>query len=312
MSETIQALEARLLRALADTAARLTSGPFALGLSGGRDSILLAEALHRIGQPFTAWHFNHRWRGADSDADAVWVRTWCRQHAIPCRIGRAPAHLPATEGAARAARWAFFQRMAARHHTTTLWLAHHADDRAETLLLQLTRGASPGALSGPRLNRQHGTLQVVRPLISFRRSELTRLARHWRLSWLDDPSNADPRHRRNALRLRLLPALSRWAGRDIVPLLARTAEIIEAEEDYWATLLPTAWPATLSVRDLRARHPAWQRRALKAWLLSRGVTDADFTQIEAIRGLLLSDRPARVNLSRGRHCRRRAGRLWVE
>jgi tRNA(Ile)-lysidine synthase len=155
-------------------------------------------------------------------------------------------------------------------------------------------------------------LRVLRPLTTFRRAEITRLARHWRLEWLDDPTNLDPRHRRNALRLRGLPYLSRWAGRDVVPILARTADILETEEEYWQSILPATWPAELPLRTLRSQHPAWQRRALMAWLASRGVTDPTFEQIEAIRAMLHQPSPARINLSRSRFCRRRAGCFFIE
>lgn len=312
MTEPITRLEARLLDTVRAAAHEPGALPAALGLSGGRDSLLLAEALHRLGVAFEAWHFNHRWRGAASRSDAAWVRRWCRTRAIPYVGGSAPAALPANEGAARAARWAFFQRSAARRGIACLWLAHHADDRAETLLLQLTRGAGPGGLAGPRGARFIGPLRVLRPLTTFRRAEITRLARHWRLEWLDDPTNLDPRHRRNALRLRGLPYLSRWAGRDVVPILARTADILETEEEYWQSILPVTWPAELPLRTLRSQHPAWQRRALMAWLASRGVTDPTFEQIEAIRAMLYQPSPARINLSRNRFCRRRAGCFFIE
>jgi len=274
--------------------------------------MVLAAALLRCGLAFDAWHFNHRWRGAESADDAAWVRGWCRRHGIACTTGTAPSGLPRTEAAARTARWRFFQRTALRRGTACLWLAHHADDRAETLLLQLLRGAGPAGLAGPRTRRQIGALTVVRPLSSFRRAELARLARHWRIEWREDPSNLDPAHRRNLLRQRGLPALSRWAGRDVIPLLARTAEILEAEEDHWALQLPGDWPARLPLRSLRPQSTAWQRRALRAWLASQGIQDASFEQLEAVRGLILHPAPARINLNRNRFCRRSAGHLFLE
>jgi tRNA(Ile)-lysidine synthase len=303
-------LERRLLSRVAQLAP--IPVPRALGLSGGRDSVVLAEAMRRVGVTFEAWHFNHGWRGEASDADADWVRAWCRERGIPCRTGRARGVVRKTEGEARRVRWAFFDRRARAGAVEELWLAHHADDRAETLLLQLMRGAGPGGLSGPRLRRQRGGWVVLRPLVGFRRAELARLARGWKLTWREDASNEDLAYRRNALRARGLPALSRWSGRDVVPLLARTAEILEDEEDYWAQILPSLWPERLGTRDLARRPVAWQRRVLRAWLTARGILDADFEQIESVRRMLTSPAPARVNLSRGRSCRRRAQHFFIE
>jgi tRNA(Ile)-lysidine synthase len=286
--------------------------PRALGFSGGRDSVVLAEAMHRHGISFEAWHFNHGWRGAESGVDALWAREWCSERGIPFRLGKARPGGPQTEGKARGLRWDFFQRQAKARGIGELWLAHHADDRAETLLLQLLRGAGPEGLSGTRAERPLYGLQVRRPLVVFERADLAVLARHWKLEWREDPSNADVRHRRNAVRHRLLPYLDHMAGRSVAPLLARTAEIFEEENAYWDALLSGRRDSRLEVRELRAHPVAWQRRVIRKWLLASRMRDVGFDEIEAIRGLLYSVRPARVNLSKDWHCRRTRGQLWLE
>lgn len=303
-------LEKKLAR-LIGLAGKTREG-IALGLSGGMDSLVLAEALRRSGIAFEAWHFNHGWRGAESTADALWVRVWCRERAIPCRVGKARAGGRKTEGRGRELRWDFFRRQAELRGVGELWLAHHADDRAETLLLQLLRGAGPAGLSGVRAERRLFGIRVRRPLVVFRRAELAALARHWKLEWREDGSNRDLKHRRNTVRHRLLPYLDRVAGRSVAPLLARTAEILEDENDYWDGVLGGETGPRLPVAGLRERPVAWQRRAIQKWLAHHRIPDVGFDEIEAVRGLLHSERPARVNLSGGWHGRRTRGELWLE
>ncbi|MDX6765745.1 MAG: tRNA lysidine(34) synthetase TilS [Candidatus Methylacidiphilales bacterium] len=303
-------LERQVLSAVSSLGARRVSR--ALGLSGGMDSVLLAEALRRSGVGFQAWHFNHNWRGAESEADAGWVRAWCRERSVPLVPGKARAGSRRTEADARRLRWDFFRKQAARHSVGEIWLAHHADDRAETLLLQLLRGAGPAGLAGPGPVRSLFGLEVCRPLTAFTRDDLAALARHWKLSWREDSSNVDTRHRRNAVRLRLLPYLDRLTGRRVAPLLARTAEIIESENQYWDELLSGATGDRLSVAELRGQPTAWQRRRIRAWLLKLEVSDVGFEEIESVRGLLTTDKPAKVNLKTGLFARRTAGWIWLQ
>lgn len=307
-------LEERLIARIASCAEAQggLEAPCALALSGGRDSVVLGEAMRRAGLRFEAWHFNHRWRGVQSEADAAWVADWCRERGIPMRTGRARAGTARTEAAARAARQAFFQRQSVRRGIGWVWLAHHADDAAETVLLQLMRGAGVQGLAGMRESRRQGDLCYVRPLLAFRRRELAIVARRWRLAWREDPTNADASHRRNLLRLRGLPALSRWAGRDVVPLLVRTADILAAEEAYWEEILPDARCAALPLKPLRGQPIAWQRRVIRRWLEGRGVEGVGFEVVESVRRMLDAPSPARINLGRGAFCRRRAGVFFIE
>jgi len=283
-----------------------------LGLSGGMDSVVLAEALRRSGIPFEAWHFNHGWRGKESESDAHWVRDWCRERAIRFRLGKARPGGAQTEARGRKLRWDFFRRQAELRGVGELWLAHHADDRAETFLLQLLRGAGPAGLSGVRSERRIFGIRVKRPLVVFRRAELAELARHWKLDWKEDASNLDLKHRRNAVRHRLLPYLDRIAGRSVAPLLARTAEILEDENDHWDAVLGGEPGDRLPVAGLRKRSVAWQRRAVQKWLAHHRIPGVGFDEIEAVRGLLHAARPARVNLCGGWHGRRTRGEIWLE
>ncbi|MCS7049373.1 MAG: tRNA lysidine(34) synthetase TilS, partial [Verrucomicrobiae bacterium] len=116
--------------------------PLLVGVSGGPDSVALLHALVTLGYRPHVCHYNHRWRGADSDGDEEFVRNLARQLNLPATIGRArrkPSRC--SEADARRARFAFFERVAKQTGISTLVLAHTADDQAETVLLRLIRGA---------------------------------------------------------------------------------------------------------------------------------------------------------------------------
>ncbi|MDR1146692.1 MAG: tRNA lysidine(34) synthetase TilS [Verrucomicrobiales bacterium] len=285
--------------------------PAAVAVSGGVDSLTLAEALRRLGRAPLCLHVNHGWRGRASDGDEQFVRAWCRARGLALTVKRLPARTPRTEAAARAARLTFFRQALRRRKLRSLLLAHHADDLVETFFLQLLRGAGPAGLAALTVRRELDGVEMVRPLLAFTKRELERLARHWRLTWREDATNGSEDYLRNRVRRRLLPYLRKLSGRDPLPVVRRAAQILADENVHWQRELPSVWPAALTVRLCAGHSVAWQRRALRAWLASRGVTDADFAQIEAVRGLLTDPKPSRVNLSRDRHCQRRAGRLFI-
>ena len=284
----------------------------ALGFSGGMDSVVLAEALLRLGRKPYCLHVNHRWRGEESEADERWVREWCRERKLKLAVRRPGRGIPRTEGAARTERMDFFRKTAEKHGIGAVFLAHHGDDHVETFFLQLLRGAGPEGLAGLHERRVIGGLTFLRPLLGFTKEELRCLARAWKLEWREDASNASPEYFRNRVRHRLLPYLKKLGGRDMSPLIARTARVLADENAYWDSILPESWPEKLPLKLLRGKAVAWQRRAVRAWLAGCGVTDAGFEQIEQVRLMLEQEKPSKINLSRDRCCRRRGGVLFVE
>ncbi len=254
--------------------------PVAVALSGGRDSVVLLHllrfAVRDMVPDVRAIHVDHGMR-PDSASDALWVAGLCRAWAVPLESGVLP-EVPADEDAARALRYAFLRRAAARSGNAVVATAHHADDQAETVLFRLARGAGPAGLVGIR-ERAPG---LVRPLLAFSGEELGRYARERRISWREDPSNRDRSRARNALRLDVLPALE-----DAVPgaarALARMATIAADEERVWERLLDAA------EADLEAR------RERAGWSLARPI-------------LRSYDRPLRARLLR-RFAARLGGRI---
>lgn len=284
-----------------------------VGVSGGVDSVSLLHALVAAGKRPTVLHFNHRWREA-ADEEAAFVRGLAKTYGLRCRVGRARATTNAKQSEARAreARYAFFAREAEKSGERTLALAHQADDQVETFLLQLLRGSGTGR-GGMRALVERKGLLLARPWLGIWRADVLAYAKRHGLSWREDATNADVRWKRNWVRGRLLPYLQKNAGEAVPAALWRAAEIGAAENAWLDELcLPFATREQLGVRDLAAMPLAQQRRVLRLWLERRGVVDLSFEDVEATRGLLHQTQPAKINLAKGRHVRRRAGRLFVE
>lgn len=183
-----------------------------LALSGGLDSVVLLHALValRDAHPFElqAIHVHH---GLSPHADewADFCAQLCASHAVQLSIDRVqvarddPAGI---EAAARRERQRIFAGVAADFLLT----AHQQDDQAETLVLQLLRGAGPKGLAAmPALQRRHDWRAIqLRPLLDVARAAILDHAQAHDLAWVEDESNRDPRYRRNALRQQVMPLLS--------------------------------------------------------------------------------------------------------
>jgi len=187
--------------------ARLT-----LALSGGLDSTVLLHALLtlRDQHPFLlqAVHVHH---GLSSHADqwADFCARLCASHAIDLQLHRVRIARDDTAGIEAAARRER-QRVFASLDADFLLTAHQQDDQAETLLLQLLRGAGPKGLAAmAELQQRPGWRAAhLRPLLGVRRADLQDYAQTQGLTWVDDESNRDVRYRRNALRLQVMPLLA--------------------------------------------------------------------------------------------------------
>jgi len=281
-----------------------------VGVSGGVDSVALLHALVRIGRKPVVLHFDHGWRD-ESGADAAFVKEQARKLGLKYVGGKMRVSKKHREADARAARYAFFAKAARRFRLHDLVLAHHADDQVETFLMQLVRG-SGAAGRGMDFLSKRGGLVLHRPWLGVWKKEIVAYARRHKLTWREDATNADTRHRRNLIRRRMLPYLQKQFGRPVTENLFRAAEIARAESEWLDTLCAAAKEQELAVKALRAAPLAQQRRTVLRWLQGRGVANISFADVEAVRGLLEKAGSAKVNLSAGRFARRRAGKIFVE
>ena len=256
------------LRAFAASAPAL---PLAVAYSGGADStaLLLGCAQLWRGQ-LEAWHIHHGLQAA-ADAFVRHCTACCQRLGVPLRVQRlhlAAARGQSVEAAARAARYAAFDQLAAASGTGTLALAHHADDQAETLLLALARGAGLPGLAAMPARWQRGALQCARPLLHVPGAELRRWLREQGEGWIEDPSNTDTRYTRNRIRAQLLPALDAALPQFRNTFARSAAHAAEAQEllDEMAAhdLQTTGCPPRIAA--LQRLSPARQANALRHWL----------------------------------------------
>jgi tRNA(Ile)-lysidine synthase len=186
-----------------------------IATSGGSDSLALAVLLARYGRrvvarkDITLLHVNHRWRGEESDEDARFVRAQARSLDVGCRIVRLAAPDPTVlkgeswEEQAREARKRIFVRECARLGGAQVLTGHQGDDLAETLLWRIFTGAAE--THGAGIAVRHGL--ELRPLLSFRKSELQAFLREEGRGWREDATNQNGRFLRSRLRLELFPRI---------------------------------------------------------------------------------------------------------
>jgi tRNA(Ile)-lysidine synthase len=200
-----------------------------VGLSGGLDSVVLLDLLARhgrdTGRSVSAVHVHH---GLSPNADrwAAFCARLCAARGVPLAIERVRVDRGSREGlegAARSARYAVYAKRA----EPFVALAHHLDDQAETVLLQLLRGTGlKGVAAMPELRALPGcAVQLYRPLIAWPRTALREHAEREGLEWIEDESNAGTLHDRNYLRHELAPLLdARFPGwRESVARFSRHA-----------------------------------------------------------------------------------------
>lgn len=211
-----------LLQELQDVAA--PPARYVVAFSGGLDSTALLHALGELGStvPIVAIHINH---GMQEDA-AVWqahCRTAADAFGVACETIEVNVQLESGKGPEASARDARYGALLSRLHDDD-WLisAHHREDQAETLLLNLIRGSGPAGVAGIGDIRRFGPGWLARPLLNIDRDALRRYAEEHALKWVEDPSNVDRRFDRNFLRHEILLRLhARWP--DIAARLQRSA-----------------------------------------------------------------------------------------
>ncbi len=266
-----------------------------VGLSGGVDSVVLLHLLHHLA-PGHAWQLSalHVHHGISQNAD-IWAEfcaTLCAKLSIPLHteyVDINPLREHGIEDAARQLRLRAF----AAQSCDFVALAHHADDQAETLLLQLLRGAGVrGAAAMPELSAMTSGHRIVRPLLHATRQELLAYADSQELAWIEDESNADDSYPRNFLRHRLLPVLAEkfpayreTLGRS-AQHFAEASELLDglAQIDSAGAILDN----TLRVAALQVVSLARAKNLLRYFLYQLGCPMPQTAQLEDMLHQLLS------------------------
>lgn len=270
---------------------------YRVAYSGGADSHVLLHALASLRAQeeasttplpqLSAVHIHHGLQ-PEADAWAVHCEAACRALEVPCVVRRVEARASAgesPEAAARRARYVALAELVGEDEAVLS--AHHLDDQAETLLLQLLRGAGAQGLAAMPVQASLGAGRLYRPLLDIPRTDLQAYAAAQGLAWVEDPSNRDEHLDRNYLRHRIMPLLqARW------PACTRTLARAAAHQGEAAALLEgladADWqageqasadhtsgfvsePCTLSLAVLLPLSPARQRNLLRTWLRRCGL-----------------------------------------
>lgn len=222
--------------------------PFRCGVSGGADSLaMMLLAIHH-GCDVTAIYVDHGLR-ADSAADGEFVAEMAdRFGAKFSALTVAVATGANIEARARAARHAALGDAA---------IAHTADDLAETMIINLLRGAGPDGMSGPQLSFRH-------PLVQLRRADTERVCELHDAQWRNDPMNSDPRFVRNRIRHEVLPLLSEIAKRDVASVLTRQSPLFAEQSEFINALAQQIDPTDANA--LAAAPPVVAKAAIRQWL----------------------------------------------
>jgi len=273
-----------------------------LGLSGGIDSVSLLHALRHT--QFSHYELScvhiHHGLSPHADAWAKFCETLCADFGLELRVHRVAVHRddPAgIEGAARAAR----QQVFAQLDADVVLTAHHQNDQAETLLLQLLRGAGPKGLAAMAPWQRHHAWRAaqLRPWLQITRAQIEHYARDHALAWIEDESNTDPAYTRNYVRHSLLPLLARRFP-SVVPTLARSA-ILQAEASELLQELAARDAASCISRDrldcrcLAALSLPRARNLLRWYIEQHGLLMPSERRLaEGLRQLLHAAHDARV------------------
>ncbi len=295
--------------------ARSASAPprIAIALSGGRDSMVLLDALAEIapanGVTVVAVHVHHG-LSVNADAWADFCAGECAKRGVPFTVRRVAvgrAERAGPEAAARDARYRALEAIDADF----VALAHHADDQAETLLLQLLRGAGPQGLAAmPVLHAQRAGPTLLRPFLALPGATIGAYAKARGLEWIDDESNADVALRRNFVRHEIAPRLAgafpgypatlvRAAAHQAEA--ARLADELAAHDAEDALVIDAASGETLdqcAFSKLAASAPHRARNLLRWFLHRHGLRAPSAARLAAMEDQLAhAPRDARVRLA---------------
>lgn len=306
----------------------------AAAVSGGADSAMLAvaaaHAARAQGIELLLFHIHHGLQSMADDwaAQVEALGAMLGTHVIQSRV-RVPGDSgKGVEAAAREARYAALAALARDHAVAHVLLAHHRDDQAETVLLRLLRGAGLHGMAAMAPAATRDGVQYLRPWLGVGRQAIRSAAqalaaeRDWHP--VEDPTNADPRYTRAAVRTRLAPVLDeRWPGWQAIVArharhMAEAAQVLDevAEADL-QSLEPGPDRASFSLAAWRALSPARQAHVLRYWLAGQGAAmPSDARLADLLRQLrqlhaLGHDRQLRVEHA-GLAVRCHRGRVWVE
>ncbi len=260
------------------------SRPLAM-VSGGPDSVALLRALVTLKVRPVVLHVDHGLRGEESKEDAEFVRELCEELDLAYEGRRAEFGEGNLQEEARRKRYRFAEKLASERGLSSIATGHTADDVAETVLLNLARGAGLRGLSG--IPPVRGL--VVRPLIRHRRRDVLRYLEHLDQRYRIDPTNLTPKYARNRVRLEILPVLEELfpgAGSNIAHGAFLVREDLEVLEGFVAEAIHSRGEEVVLPLDVLERMPPALRRHAVRRAYATLTSDEVFLDSTAVEGVL--------------------------
>ena len=271
-----------------------------LGVSGGIDSMCLAEKVRLSGEPFAVAHCNFGLRGEESDADEAFVRDWCAGHGIHCHVRRfATTEMAKEQGisiemCARKVRYHWFGQLCREFGYSAVAVAHNANDNAETLLLNLLRGTGLKGITGMKAegfipDPAFNDIPLLRPLLGMTRDDIIAFAGEHGISFREDSSNSLSEFKRNKIRNKVFPIF-----REINP---RFVETLNRDMERFAEEMPD------QVRHDGAEGGKTRRGACPPSVPALSITEEPWDGTKEIRqpaGMLILDADKAGDLVEGR------------
>jgi tRNA(Ile)-lysidine synthase len=295
-----------------------------VAVSGGVDSMVLLHVLVRLAPRLDVRlhvaHIHHGRRGRSADRDAALVSAEAARHALPISMERLAAETrprgTSVQAWARAARYAKLEAIRRRVRAAWILTAHNRNDQAETVLLNLLRGAGPRGLAGiPKVRER-----ILRPLLAVSRAEIEVYAAARGVRFREDPSNRSVAYRRVRIRRQLLPLLAREYNPRIAETLAALATQSREDDDAL-----TSRAVALAARAVRARgravgvsvsalcaaSPAVARRLFQEVFRRAAVGEYGLTRRHLVALTLLAARGGDVRLPGGLRAWASAKYVWI-
>lgn len=286
------------------------------GVSGGADSVCLLFVLcalrKKLGFQVLVCHVNHGLRGAAADRDEEYVRKLCGKLKVPCRIFHKNVELIARkwkqspEEAGRTARREAFETVCKENGGTKIATAHHRNDNAETVLLNLARGTGLKGLCGIRPVRG----KWIRPLLPLSRQQIEEYLDRKKISWQEDATNGEDDYTRNRIRHNVIPVLEEQINSRSVQHIDELSRQAQEIWEYLEYGTEQAWgrcvtaesdpekstgvkgPRALEIADFpfRQERPAVQKQLLRKCLTFVKGGEKDITAVHIADLMLLFDR----------------------
>jgi tRNA(Ile)-lysidine synthase len=263
-----------------------------LALSGGIDSVVLANLMYESELDFEIAHVNYGLRGNESDEDEMFVRELASKynkeiHVLPVNASHAFGNeKTAIQETARSIRYQWFESLMIERNCSLLFLAHHRDDQAETIVHRFLRGGGIRSFVGMRQVSGY----KVRPLLNVSKSEIHDYAKQHDLKWRHDKSNDESIYIRNRIRHELMPMLQKFQP-GLNEILAERSRLIWQTNDYLSRKLDEDLAGCfddssglkLNLEALMSQaHPGL---LLWHWLEPYGISSASMPEVERLIAL---------------------------